>query len=132
VTARAKPTGASDAETMVAGAMRTQPSDLSPLQDDPPTRPVGGRRGNGTTLTKACEMCGNSFTPKRSDARTCSTSCRSRARNSLPVRIRAVKDAISALADVAAEQEIDGWTEVWREIAAHLRTEIARVGRGKS
>lgn len=84
------------------------------------------------TVTKTCQVCGNTFTAKRTDAKTCSTSCRSRARNSLPVRVRAVKDAITALADVAAEQDIDGWTEVWREIAAHMRAEIARVGRGKS
>lgn len=28
---------------------------------------------------RACEMCGASFTPKRSDARTCSNACRQRA-----------------------------------------------------
>lgn len=83
------------------------------------------------TVTKTCEMCGNSFPAKRADAKTCSNTCRSRARNSLPVRIRAVKDAITALADVAVDQEIESWTEVWREVAAHMRAEIARVGRDK-
>ena len=84
------------------------------------------------TVTKTCEVCGEGFTAKRADARTCSASCRSRARNSVPVRIRAVKEAISALADVAIEQDIDTWTEAWRDVAAHMRSEIARVGRGKS
>ena len=83
------------------------------------------------TVTKPCEQCGNTFTAKRADARTCSTSCRSLARNSVPVRMRAVKDALTALADVAVEQDIDSWTEVWRDVAAHMRAEIARVGRGK-
>lgn len=83
------------------------------------------------TVTKTCEVCGNTFTAKRTDAKTCSTSCRSRARNSLPVRIRAVKEALTALAGVAAEQDIESWTEVWREISAHMRAEIARVGRDR-
>lgn len=88
------------------------------------------------TVTKSCPMCGKTFTAKRTDARYCSASCRSRARRGTPAgvlgeRIHDVKEAITALADVAGEEDLANWTEVWRHVAAHMRAEIARIGRTK-
>lgn len=86
------------------------------------------------TLTKVCEVCGTEFTASRTDARTCSTTCRSRgsrATEQVGVRIRAVKREVTALADVAGRLSIDEWGRAWGEVAAHMRREFARIGAQK-
>jgi hypothetical protein len=42
--------------------------------------------------------------------------------------IAGAKAAVTRLADVAGQAPVDAWTEAWRDLAAHMRAEIARIG----
>lgn len=79
---------------------------------------------------RICEVCGNRFTATRIDAGACSDSCQSkkrRDRDALPVRIRAAKNALSALVEVAAHEDEAWWTATLGELHTHIATEAARI-----
>lgn len=79
---------------------------------------------------RTCEDCGELFTPTRIDARFHTDACRYRARRNagaVPVRIRAAKNALSALVEVGANEDEAWWTATLGELLEHVRTEGARI-----
>ncbi|GAB3166989.1 hypothetical protein GCM10027059_26840 [Myceligenerans halotolerans] len=80
---------------------------------------------------RTCEDCGEQFAPTRIDARFHTDACRYRARrnaDALPVRIRAAKNALSALVEVGANEDEAWWALTLDDLLDHIRTEAARIG----
>lgn len=82
-------------------------------------------------MTKqTCPVCTRTFTATRTDAVTCSTSCRSRARVLPELRgyaIRNVKRALSDLAEVTVGMPDQEWTELMDDIGQYLMAEVERI-----
>ena len=96
-------------------------------------------------MTRQCAECGNAFPARTEHQKFRSSKCRvrnhradttgnasqDRVRADVAVRTRSVERAIRGLADAAVELPVDQWTQVWADVAKYMRSEIARVGRGK-
>lgn len=95
---------------------------------------------------RKCAECGNAFEARTPHQKFCSSKCRvrnhradtsgnasqDRVRADVAVRMRTAMRAVTGLADAAVELGPDEWTQVWADLARHMRAEITRVAEGKS
>lgn len=79
---------------------------------------------------RICEFCGKPFAATRPDARFCTTAHKSknhRKSRSVPVRIVAVKNALSSLVEDAADESQEWWAGALDDLLDHVRTEAERI-----
>lgn len=79
---------------------------------------------------RTCPVCTRTFTATRSDAVTCSTTCRSRARVLPEMRalaMRTAKFGLSMLAETYTGAPDDEWHAAMDELGQHVLAEIERI-----